>query len=304
MTLDHINLSPQELGKLLSAGSGDAALTYLYMKSTGDYQLKQAEGQLPITGDALSWAESLLKRLGLMDSVTPKQRFDRTLAPAYSGEEITAYAARDPSFALLQGEVSRRLGRVLTTEELKSLLALRDYLKMSPEIISMALTHCLQKAEYYNRTYGKNRTVSMRTLERECYSWANKGIETLEQAAAYTSRDLERLAPESRVKKLLGLDRALVDSEKQYIHSWLEMGFDLDAIKLAYEKTVLSTGKLAWRYMDKILLSWHEKNLHSGRQVSGEAEKAPAPQAGSFTPGSQERAAIHKLKKYREGLKE
>lgn len=303
MTLDYITLSPQELGKLLSAGSGSAALVYLYMKSTGDYSLKQAEGQLSMTAQDLGWAESLLKRLGLLDTAVSKPRFDRSRAPVYSGEDVTAFSAKDPSFALLQGEVSRRLGRVLTSEELKTLLSLRDYLGMSPEVISMALTHCLQKLEYYNRAQGKNRTMSIRALEKECYDWANKGIFSLEQAAAYTSRDLQRLAPESRVKQLLGLDRPLVDSEKRYIQSWLDMGFEEDAIRQAYEKTVLSTGKLAWRYMDRILLNWHEKNLHTGAQVAGE-EKAPAPAGGGFTPGSGERAAVSSLQKSRKSLKE
>ena len=182
MTLDYITLTPEELGKLLSAGSGDAAMVYLYMKSTGDITLKQAEQQLHMTNQALGWAESLLKRLGLMDAVVPKERFDRQQAPVYTGEEVTAFSARDPSFQLLQGEVSRRMGRVLTTEELKMLLSLRDYLKLPPEVISMALTHCLQKLEYYNKTGGKNRTMTMRMLEKECYQWANNGIQTLEQA--------------------------------------------------------------------------------------------------------------------------
>ena len=125
MTLDYITLTPEELGKLLSAGSGEAALVYLYMKSTGDVTLKQAEQQLNMPMQNLGWAESLLKRLGLMDAVVPKARFDRQQAPVYTGEEVTAFSARDPGFQLLQGEVSRRMGRVLTTEELKTLLSLR-----------------------------------------------------------------------------------------------------------------------------------------------------------------------------------
>lgn len=55
MTLDYITLTPEELGKLLSAGSGDAAMVYLYMKSTGDITLKQAEQQLHMTNQALGW---------------------------------------------------------------------------------------------------------------------------------------------------------------------------------------------------------------------------------------------------------
>lgn len=306
MTLDYITLSPQELGKLLSAGNGDAAMVYLYMKATGDVTLKQAETQLGMTNQNLAWAESLLKRLGLMDAVVPKARFDRQQAPVYTGEEVTAFSARDPGFQLLQGEVSRRMGRILTGEELKTLLSLRDYLKLPPEVISMALTYCLQKVEYYNKTYGKNRTMSMRILEKECYSWANNGIQTLEQASAYISHSLEMMAPEAQVKKAMGLDRPLVDSEREYIHAWLNMGFEVDAIRQAYEKTVLATGKLAWRYMNKILLNWHEKNLHTGRQVSAEAKSVQSQNASAVSAASaaEDKASVSNLQRFLKSLKE
>ena len=55
--LDYINLSPQETGKLLSAGSGDAALVYLYMKGTGDWRLQKAQEQLHMSLQTLGWAE-------------------------------------------------------------------------------------------------------------------------------------------------------------------------------------------------------------------------------------------------------
>ena len=311
MTLDYITLTPEELGKLLAAGNSDAAMVYLYIKATGDVTLKQADQNLRMDGQRLAWAESMLKRLGLMDAVVPKERFDRQKAPIYTGEEVTAYSARDPSFQLLQGEVSRRMGRVLTTEELKTLLSLRDYLKLPPEVISMALTYCLQRLEYYNKSEGKSRTITMRMLEKECYRWANNGIMTLEQASSYIARGMELLSPESRVKKAMGIDRALSDSEREYIQSWLKMGFDVEAIRQAFDKTLISTGKMAWRYMNKILLNWHEKNIHTGREVASEAKPAAAPSqsgsrkpTGTFTPGAEEVAAVSRLQRFRDSLKE
>lgn len=303
-TLDYINLTPEETGKLLSAGSGEAALLYLYMKSTGDLTLRHAAEYLHMPADALGWAESLLKRLGLMEiRVTPTQ-FQKEKAPVYISGAIQEFARKDSSFKLLQGEVSRRLGRVLTTEELKILLSVRDYLKLPPEVVSMALTHCLQKLEYYNASHGTDRTLSLRSLEKECYEWANHGITTMDAASAYISRELQRLAPESQVKKILGIDRALVDAERQYIKAWLDMGFPTDAIRLAYEKTIENTGKLAWRYLNKILLNWHGKNLHTLSEIQGGEDKQKPQVQQTFTPGDEERAAIERLRKLRESVKE
>ena len=304
MTLDYISLTPQELQKLLGAGSGDAALLYLYIKATGDVTLKHAAKELRVPPDNLAWAESLLKRMGLLEAAVPTLRYQREQSPVYSGEQVTAFAEKDPSFTLLQGEVSRRMGRVLTSEELKTLLSIRDYLKLPPEVVSMALTHCIQKLEYYNKAHGASRTMTMRTLEKECYDWANKGISTLDQASRYISHDLELQAPESQVKKLMGLDRPLADAEKEYIRSWLNMGFEVSAIKAAYDKTLLSTGKLAWRYMNRIMLNWHEKGLHTLQQVTSEHKKQPQPEVSGFTPGAGEIAAVSNLQKFRESLKE
>lgn len=304
MTLDYITLTPEELAKLFSAGSGEAAMVYLYIKATGDTTLKQAGRELRMQSQELQWAETLLKRLGLLESAVPAQRFQKDQAPVYSGEQVSAFAARDPGFTLLQGEVSRRMGRVLTTEELKTLLSLRDYLKMPPEVVSMALTHCLQKLEYYNKAHGMARTMSMRMLEKECYDWANRGILTLEQAAKYISHDLELLEPENQVKKRMGLDRPLVDSEREFIQSWLNMGFDVETIKLAYDKTVLATGKMAWRYMNRILLNWHEKNIHTVQQVNSENKKQQLPETTAFTPGAGEKIAVTNLQRFRDSLKE
>ncbi len=301
--LDYITLTPQETAKLLSAGSGDAALVYLYMKSTGDFRLAHAQEQLHLSTQALGWAESLLKQLGLMEIKPAANRYDKARAPVYTSEAVAAFAAQDASFTLLQGEISRRLGRVLTSEELKVLLSIRDYLKMPPEVVSMVLTYCLQRNEYYNRTHGTNRTVTMRTIERECYVWANQGIVTLERASDYISRKLSLMTPEAQVKKLMQLDRPLVESERNYIQSWLEMGFEPAAIQCAYEKTIVSTGKLAWRYMNKILLNWHEKGLHTLSQV--QSGDHPAPQSNNgYTLGQSELSAIAKLQQLRDSLKE
>ena len=309
--LDYVALSPQETAKLLSAGNGDAALVYLYIKATGDRRLLHAGERLSMQNSALSWAESLLKQLGLLDVPQNTLRYDKGNAPTYSAEAVAAAGAQDASFSLLQGEISRRLGRVLTSEELKTLLAIRDYLKLPPAVVSMALTYCLQRNEYYNQSHGTNRTVSMRTLEKECYAWANRGIITLEGASEYISRNLQLLSPEGQVKKVLHLDRPLVDSERQYIRAWLEMGFDPAAISLAYEKTVLATGKLAWRYLNKILLNWHEKNLHTPEQIqSGDAPSFGAGRsgegytAGGYTFGESDLDAIANLQKFRDSLKE
>ena len=57
--------------------------------------------------------------------------------------------------------------------------------------------------------------------------------------------------------------RAPSPSEKKYLSAWLDMGFGKEAVAEGYDRTVISAGALKWPYLNKILLSWHEKGLHT-----------------------------------------
>ena len=75
---------------------------------------------------------------------------------------------------------------------------------------------------------------------------------------------------------------------------------------MAYDRTVLGTGKLAWRYMDKIVSSWHEKGLHSlGEIESGDARYRKNPETVPAAPGGdselEELRRLHAYLKNKEG---
>ena len=94
---------------------------------------------------------------------------------------MTQAMNRSEEFRLLVGEVQRTLGRILTTEELKILLSFRNYLDLPAEVVSMLVCYCKERL----RRKGSNRNPSLRTIEKEAYAWAEQGINTLEEAAAY-----------------------------------------------------------------------------------------------------------------------
>ena len=45
------------------------------------------------------------------------------------------------------------------------------------------------------------------------------------------------------------------------------MGYGAEALAIAYDRTVVGTGKLAWAYMDKIVKSWYEKKLFTSAEI-------------------------------------
>ena len=69
-------------------------------------------------------------------------------------------------------------------------------------------------------------------------------------------------------------ERPPAPSEEKYILSWQEMGFEPEAVALAYDKTVLKCHELKWAYCNGILKRWHEAGLHTVEEI--QAKDRPA----------------------------
>ena len=122
MNIENVTVEKTELHRLLSTGSGDAALLYLYIRAGNDPEA--AEKELSLTGTRYSCAAATLQQLGLW----PEERRSPIMPgerPNYSEGDVIQAMDQDMSFRMLYGEVQRLLGRNLNTEELKILLSSR-----------------------------------------------------------------------------------------------------------------------------------------------------------------------------------
>ena len=290
--MQDITITQSELARLLGAADGDAALIFLYLRSCGD--AAGAATALRLPAHRFDRAMAALRQLGLVDDAPPRV-LKADAPPQYSESDVKA-ALRDPSgeFALLLGETQRRLGRVLSTEELKILLSMIRYLGLPTDVVGVLITYCIERA----RARGGARLPSLRTIEKEAYAWADRGIDTLEQAAAFMQSSLDRQSRAGRIRSILQIEgRRLTAGEEKYILSWLDMGFGEDEIALAYERTCMNTGALKWPYMNSILKSWHAQNLLTVDQIrAGDSRPDKKPQPAAIgQPGEYEREAIARL---------
>ena len=260
----------QDWRKLLAAASGDGALLYLYLRAGGAPE--NAEIALRMSATRLECATASLRQLGLW----PEQKQDKPLRPAeppvYSEDDLIRQQRQDADFQRLIGETQRRLGKLLSTEELKILLSFYDYLGMPVEVVSVLISYCIRRSQ----ARGGLRNPSMRTIEREAYYWSDLGIETLEEAASYMQSQLEKQTKVGRIREVLQLsDRKLTPGEEKMVTQWLDWGFGEPEIAKAYEKTCMNTGGLKWPYLNSILKSWHAQGLHNVQAID----------AGDKTPG-------------------
>ena len=142
------------------------------------------------------------------------------------------------------------------------------------DVLYLLVNHCVTRSE---RRYGPGRRPTMRQMEKEGYYWARLGLFDQDSAAAYLKTCVLRDERMSVYMRALGLgDRRPVESEERYIRSWMDKGFDADAVALAYDKTVLYKKELNWRYLNGILRRWDEQGWHTAEEVRGGDEKKPA----------------------------
>ena len=203
--------------------------------------------------------------------------------PEYTAEDIVQRSKSDETFSVILAEAKRVFARNLNSSDMKMLFGIYDYLALPAEVILELLNYCAQTAA----EKGEGKRPSPRSVEKEAYRWANREILTLEQAEDYI-RDQKNLRESiNQVKNALGIHgRELTPTEAKYVSSWLSMGFEAEAILIAYDRTVTSTGALKWPYMNKIICSWHEKKLHTPREIeAGDGRKRPVQGKGGAVSG-------------------
>ena len=287
MNIQSLTIAPDALRKLLGCCSGDAALLYLYL--SGGNAPEQAAQALRMTEDRYACAAALLRQLGLYTQ--PKATFVAGERPAYSETDVLRAMDQDTAFKTLYGEVQHLLGRTLNTEELKILLGFNRYLGLPNEVISVLVCWCKER----NRQRGNLRNPSLRSIEKEAYFWAEQGIDTLEEAAAFIrARNLKNTRTEKLKAMLQIRGRNLTPGEQRFADSWLDMGFEEAALAEAYERTCLNTCSLNWPYMNRILTRWHEAGLHTMSAIK-QGDRKDIPKGASGQLGQAELEALARI---------
>ena len=257
--MSEVILTQENIRKLLAARNGDSAL--LYLCRVGGF----SEVATGFTEARLECAASLLRQLGL-DESRNSQFLQPAERPEYTEEDVRRQMELPRSgFRKLVGEVQRCLGKVLSTEELKILLSMVEYLGLPAEVVNILVHHCVERS----RMRGTGRAPSMRSIEKEAFHWADERIDTMEKAAAYMQNETRRSNRQAELSQLLGISgRRLTSAEERYLQAWVDMGFPNEVIALAYDKTCENTGGLTWKYMNRILENWNGQGLYTVEQIN------------------------------------
>lgn len=286
----------EDADKLLSGADGLSALLYLYiLRRSGAATASEAAAELNCGEREIAAAFGRLASLGLLDG---QASLIAAEPPEYKFEEFSRRSDSDDMFKFIVAETQRVFGRMLSGTELKTIFAFYDHLALPCEVILTLINYCVEEAK---ERYGDNRLPTMRQIEKEAYIWSDREILSLERAEEYIRRQSDRKDSVAGIKGVLQISgRDMSSSEKKYVESWLEMGFAPETVEIAYDRTIIQTGKLTWKYLDTILNSWHNKGLHSPQEVRdgdsqhGRASKYPE---NAKTPDSPQPGELERLKK-------
>lgn len=182
----------------------------------------------------------------------------------------------------------------LSTQEIKTICILNTEYALSPEYITVLAAHIAAKGK-----------LTATRLRDEAKRLASKGIDTLESLEKYILDRENETADEWELRRIVGIyNRNLSDTERAYFKKWSgDFGYSVNIVSFAFDVTVLSTGKLSFQFMDKLLCSWHEagcttldecRSAHAAHkaQAEGQAQQktqrtrsrseAPKPRYGDF----------------------
>ena len=279
-----LSLPASDADKLLELGDGECALLYLHiLRVGGELVPAMAAHALGRSEEDIRAAARRLDQAGLLASESPD-------APLPGPEELRRYTSQeisqraDAAFRALRAETAQVFGRALSGTELQTLFGIYDQLGLPAEVIMLLIHHC---SDRLRERYGEGRLPTMRAIEKEAFRWAREELVTLEQANDYLASLESRREEGEKIKKTLGIaGRALSPSERKYLEGWLALGYGSDALALAYDRTVVSTGKLTWAYMDKIVQSWHKKGLFTPAEIEQGDPRSPGKNPNRKKPSS------------------
>ncbi len=288
-----VSMSGEAARKLIGCGSGDAALVYIYILHSGG-RFEPDDCALH-TGRSFAQVEAamdVLARLGLVSAgkdAAHSPRPEEAEPPQYTADDIKREMENGDAFPQLVGEVQSALGRLLSTDDLKRLFSIYDYNGLPPEVILTLVNHC---AEEVKRRSGSGRAPTMKYIEKNAFIWEAEGIFSIEAAETFIKRMDERRGIYADFSAAIGIrDRQLSTTERKYVDAWAALGFTAEAAALAYDRTVTKTGRMNWRYMDSIMMSWHNRGLHAAAEIEKEDPYGKRPEGQRSADQARENAA-------------
>ncbi len=173
--------------------------------------------------------------------------------PSYTAAQLRAFKQTEGSGIMFIAE--QYFGRTLNPTEMSIIYYIHDELSFSDELLDYLMQYCVD-----------NHKADFRYMEKVAISWNQQGIKTPKQARAEQYKHDGDIIS---IMKALGMENAPTEKEGSFISSWRgELGFTMDIIKEACDRTVMATQKNRLKYCDTILRNWHSNGVTTREDIA------------------------------------
>ena len=211
--------------------------------------------------------------------VVEKQPLPKPPETKLTMKEVQRLKDEDPGIAHVLSEAQRILGRTFTSSDTETIVWLVSYAGVPAEVLVTVMAYCAG--------IGKN---NLRYIQKVSLEWLDAGIDTIEAAEERINALNEAKSWEGEVKRAMEIyGRNLVTKEKEYCEAWRLYGISTDLIHFAYEKCIEKTAKLSFPYINKLLLTWHQKGFKTPAEAAAENKTKAEAEKPSFDIAELER---------------
>ena len=173
--------------------------------------------------------------------------------PNYTASQLKSFKQSEGSNLLFIAE--QYFGRTLTPTEMSTVYYIHDELRFSDDLLDYLMQYCVD-----------NHKKDFRYMEKVAINWNQQGIKTPKQACAEIYRHDSDIIT---IMKALGMENSPTEKEGTFIQKWRgELGFSMEIILEACDRTVMATQKNRLKYCDSILRSWHEKGVNTREDIA------------------------------------
>lgn len=232
---------------------------------------------LPVIADCLNltendilralryWESEGLLSLGHLNTASSPSKGNSVSAPVQSGTASrqlpkkgipadSVKAQKDLKSLLFIAE--QYLGKTLSKTDVDAITYFYESLGMSADLIEYLIESCVE-----------NGHKSIHYIQKVAISWSDAGIQTKEQAKQHSTTYNKNCYT---VLNAFGIkNRGPAASELAFIRKWTEeLGFSLEIIQEACNRTISVTHQPSFEYADSILENWKKNQVHYLRDIS------------------------------------
>ncbi|QUI20838.1 DnaD domain protein [Vallitalea pronyensis] len=174
--------------------------------------------------------------------------------PQYNMLEVDSFIGQQ-GYKQLIYITQKYLGKMLTQQDINTLIGFNDWLGLPFEVIELLIEYCVS-----------NNHRNMSYIEKVAISWADEGINTVAKA---TYRIETFNSHYFKVMKALGIgDRQPTPKQIEYMKKWTDQyGLSVDIILEACHRTMETIHQPQFTYIDAILKNWQKNKVQSKQDI-------------------------------------